>query len=154
MKKNFNFGKIAYQNNRKENLVVVNVEYRNGVFKASGSIFNRLGTDILSGGQNLDEIKKYIKNKTFNKIYNIWKEYHLNDMTSGSPKQEQFIKNLEDLGFSYDYDFVCKQLEKNNLLIDKSYLHNGKPYRYGSAWLMREIPTDVKNKINLLMEVQ
>jgi len=33
-------------------------------------------------------------------------------------------------------------------------LHNGKPYRYGSAWLMREIPTDVKNKINLLMEVQ
>jgi len=75
-------------------------------------------------------------------------------MNAGSPKQEEFIKNLEDLGFSYDYDFVCKQLEKNDLLIDKSYLHNGKPYRYGSAWLMREIPTEVKDQINSLMEVQ
>jgi len=153
--KKFNFGKIDYtNNNRKENLVTISIKYKDGCFSASGNIWNRLGTDILSGGQNLDDIKKYssqLKNRqVFNKIFNIWKSYHLNDMTAGSPKQMAFIKT--HFKNTYDYDLVCDELEKNNLLIDKTYIHEGKPYRYGSAWLKTEIPANIKNQINELIQ--
>lgn len=87
MKKIFNFGKIAYYGNRRENLVTVEVELKekeNGekVFTASGDIWNRTHTDILSGGQNLDTIAKTPvgHNPTFKEIYRLWKMYHLNDM--------------------------------------------------------------------------
>tara|TARA_B100000900_G_C20102237_1_gene522416 strand:- start:47 stop:523 length:477 start_codon:yes stop_codon:yes gene_type:complete len=156
MKRIFNFGKIDYCNNgKKENLVTIEVEYKDGCFSASGNIWNRLGTDILSGGQNLDDIKKYssqLKNKnTFYKIFNIWKSYHLNDMTAGSPKQMDFIKT--HYKNTYDYDLLCDELAKNDLLFDKSYIYEGKPYRYGSAWLKTKIPTNIENQINKLIEV-
>ena len=87
MRKTFNFGKIAYYSNRKENLVTVEIELKekeNGekVFTACGDIWNRLHTDIISGGQNLDEIAKTPvgNNKIFKEIYRLWKLYHLNDM--------------------------------------------------------------------------
>ena len=155
MKRKFNFGKIDYNGNgKKDNLVTISIKYKNGCFSASGNIWNRLGTDLLSCGQNLDEIKKYssqLKNKnTFYKIYNVWKSYHLNDMTAGSPKQMDFIKT--HYKNTYDYDLVCDELAKNDLLVDKSYIHEGKPYRYGSAWLKTEIPSNIKNNINNLLE--
>lgn len=86
MRRIFNFGKIAYYSNRRENLVTVEVELteKDGkhVFTASGNIWNRLHTDIISGGQNLDEIAKTPvgHNPTFKEIYRLWKLYHLNDM--------------------------------------------------------------------------
>ena len=54
MKKIFNFGKIAYIGNKRENLVTVEIELKENerglVFTASGDIWNRLQTDIISGG--------------------------------------------------------------------------------------------------------
>lgn len=155
MRNKFNFGKIDYNNNgKKDNLVTVSIKYEYGCFAASGNIWNRLGTDILSGGQNLDTIKKYssqLKNRnTFYKIYNVWKSYHLNDLTPGSPKQMEFIKTHYKNNFNYD--LVCNELAKNDLLFDKSYLYDGKPYRYGTAWLKTEIPSNIKNNINNLLK--
>jgi len=84
MKKVIDLGKIAYYNkNRKANRVTVEVELRekeNGVKELSicGNIWNSRDTDCYSCGQNLDEIKKYIRTPMFKKLYRWWKEYHLN----------------------------------------------------------------------------
>ena len=89
MKKTFNFGKIAYdESGRKDNLVTIEISFDDTRFSASGNVWNRLQTDIISGGQNLDELYEYLKDDgLFLKIYSIWKQYHLNDMTPGTPKQ-------------------------------------------------------------------
>ena len=154
MKKTFNFGKVRFNNNRKENLVTVDIKLTDdGCFTASGMIWNRIQTDCIAGGQCLDTIKECLpNNKTFNQIYNIWKLYHLNDMNAGSPKQTEIInKYFNSNPFPYDYDLVCSALDSLGLLDDNSYIYNDKPYRYGSAWLKTEIPAPVKNQITSLL---
>tara|TARA_R100000278_G_scaffold33502_1_gene30424 strand:- start:219 stop:713 length:495 start_codon:yes stop_codon:yes gene_type:complete len=154
MKKTIQFGKVDYMNNGKKNcLIEVELNFDGVRFSASGTIWNHLKTDCYSAGQNLDTIKKFLpNNKLFNKIYDIWKKYHLNDMTAGSPKQEEYLKSIisED-SLDYSYDLKCEKLKEVNLLHDKSYLYDGKPYQYGTAWLTTEIPTEVKQEINNLI---
>ena len=85
MKRVFNFGKIDYYHTgRKINLVEVEMSYTEKgdkkVFSVSGKIWNSRETDILCGGQCLDEIAEYIKTPLFKTIHRLWKQYHLNDM--------------------------------------------------------------------------
>lgn len=85
MKKTFNFGKIAFYGNKKINDVDVELELKeeNGKSKMSicGNIWNNLHTDIICGGQCLDEMLPFFKrNNLFLKLYGWWKKYHLNNM--------------------------------------------------------------------------
>lgn len=84
MKKTFDFGDIAYTGNRSKNKVTVEVEYternKQKVFSVCGNIWNTAKSDIVAGGQCLDEIKEYVKNPIFDEIYRLWNLYHLNDM--------------------------------------------------------------------------
>ena len=96
--------------------------------------------EFQGGGQCLDTIAKdYPKNKEVQLIVELWKKYHLNDMNAGSPRQTEYLRSL---GEYKNYDWACEELEKVDLLIDKEFTYpqqlNG--YRYGSAWLFREIP--------------
>ena len=146
MKKVFEFGKVAYNNNKKENLVTVEVNLNNKegkgfCFSVSGRIWNRIKTDCLSGGQILDEIKELIpNNETFNFIFDAWNKYHLNDLNAGTIKQSEALKD-----FKGDYTQQCDYLESLGLLSDDGY-------KYGSAWLFREIPKDDLNKIIELLK--
>ena len=153
MKKTIQFGKVDYTNNGKKNcLVEVEINFDGTKFSASGTIWNHLKTDCYCAGQILDEIKELIpNNKLFNQIHNIWKKYHLNDMTAGSPKQVEYLKTIQKPDDAEFYTWECEQLKKVNLLHDESYLYDGKPYKYGSAWLTTEIPTEVKQEINNLI---
>lgn len=133
------------------------IEYKNGdktepVFSASGHVWNSKNTDIVLGGQCLDELNEcpFLKgNKTFQKIYRFWRLYHLNDMNAGTPEQMKCINdhkaeiNEED-GFYYkEFNLLKKYgLDVVNL--------NGKPYEYGTAWLYRPIP---KNDLNEILEL-
>lgn len=139
MTKTFTFGKIAYNNHRKENLVTVDVElkkhggeetfiYENGEkkvtgrtpiyieFSASGNIWNRLATDILCAGQCLDTIAKHrneLKDKeTFDIIYSMWQKYHLNGMHAGTPDQEKAVKEWVEQGNKFDYTAACNMLKE------------------------------------------
>ena len=85
MKRVFNFGKIDYYHTgRKTNLVEVEMSYTEKddkkIFSVSGKIWNSRKTDIVCGGQCLDEIAEYIKTPLFKTIHRLWKQYHLNDM--------------------------------------------------------------------------
>ena len=148
MRKKFTFGKIDYYGTgRRINAVEVEVALSDkGVFTASGTIWNSKHTDCVCGGQCLDTIAEYIKNPTFKKIHRLWKQYHLNDMHAGTVAQEEALVNANLMGRDYDYRKCCDYLESIGLLED-----NG--YRYGTAWLKRDIPvediTEIQNLLNM-----
>lgn len=76
----------------------------------------------------------------------VWKEWHLNDMQAGSPAQRAHLKSLEGQCPGYPvsyYDWAREQLKEANLQPDPNYIHNDKPYSYGSAWLRVDVPDDV-----------
>ena len=164
MEKTISLGKIDLDGiGRKDNLVEVYLRLDKNkddkpVFGIYGNIWNRIKSNTLVGGQCEDEINKHLPNNlTWRKIYSVWKNYHNNDLNAGSPRQEAFVKELNPTidelnSFSDSYSYCCKELEKAGLLVDKSYLHNGKPYRYGTAWIYQEIPDkgleEIKSLIN------
>lgn len=85
MKRTFNFGKIDFTGSGvADNPVYVKMEYKDDGdkkrFSVSAEVWNRRHSDILAGGQCLDEIAPYIKNPVFSEIFRLWKLYHLNDM--------------------------------------------------------------------------
>ena len=149
MRKTFYCGNIDYCNTcKKTTEVTVDIElkYDNGkpCFTASG----RIG--IHTAGQCLDTIAEHIKTPRFNRIYRLWKLYHLNDMNAGTPEQDELIeawRQQNDIR-GYDYGQACEYLKS----IGKYEVeHDGKPYKYGSAWLYRAIPQkDLDDICNLL----
>jgi len=122
-RKVFTFAKVDYNHiGRRVNAASLEVEYRlktkylNGVpslfweYSACGAIWNHIHTDHISGGQNLESMAKFdaIRNdKNFSEAFSLWKAYHLNGMTAGSPAQEaakkDFILDREKITW-YWYD--------------------------------------------------
>lgn len=166
-------GKVdGYNNGRKSCAAEVRVDYRLEVktgnnetrlyweFSAMGDIWKNLHTDIICGGQCLDHMSGYASirnNATFREVYALWKRWHLNGMKAGSPAQEEALKeyraNLQRVGGRYDYTAACEFLQSKGLLEDKGYMYNGKPYKYGTAWLVEELPEDVKERIRSLVGI-
>lgn len=180
MKKTFNFGKIDFmRRGRKDCAVDVTVELRERggepvldvhgkptgehcnayiEFAASGRIWNHTHTDIYSGGQNLDEIAKYIKTPVFREVYDFWKKYHLNGANSGTPEQEAAVAEWEAAGNRYDYDAAREMLKQRGLYevpltanLIGTRKADGLPYKYGHGWVIAPIPADDLAKIKALL---
>lgn len=187
MQKTFNFGKIAYEKpERRLNAVTVEAELRRcggeptfiidrGTGKQipvgttpkyielsiCGEIWDRHHTDFLCGGQCLDEIAKYHEQlddvDTFDMLYSLWKEWHLNGLHAGTSEQEAAVREWEADGNTYDYNAVCDMLKEKGLYevnytgISVGKRYDNEPYRYGSAWLVREIPGNVLIQIEHLL---
>lgn len=172
-RKVFTFDKVDYNHiGRRINAASLEVEYRletkyqNGEpslyweYSACGAIWNHIHTDHISGGQNLESMAKFaaIRNdKNFSEAFSLWKAYHLNGMTAGSPAQESAIKEYETenakQGKRYDYTEACEFLKARGLLDDEGYIYEGKPYRYGTAWLVTPIPEADKERIRALLGI-
>lgn len=152
MRRTIEFGKIAYYGSRKINAVSVDIELREREhdgekyeeFSVCGSIWNAHKTDHVCGGQCLDEIAQYVKAPLFKEIYRLWKLYHLNGMHAGTEEQDAAIDEWKAQGNEYDYKKVCDYLKEIGLY---EVEYNGKPYRYGTGWLHREIPEDDLKRI-------
>lgn len=182
----FQFGKIAYwPTNRKSNLVEVKIcleKLDNGEyeFTASGAIWNCRHTDHLSGGQNLDEIKKYVNDPIFNEIYDLWNRFHLNGLHSGTKKQNDALekeserrnaKHIADkeheekpLNYAERYEDACEYLKSIGLYIDKlgdgEVLNCERPeegitsdhYPYGHGWITYVLDEKTLKRINYLLD--
>lgn len=188
MRKTFNFGNIAYSGTRKNNAVTVDVELRQRGGKEtftidrktgektitgktpeyvelaiSGDIWNSQHTDIVCGGQCLDTIAQFkhqlTDRETFDIIYDLWKQYHLNGAHAGTPEQEKAIEEWKAAGNRYDYTAVCEMLksiglyEVNYTGLSVGRRYNNEPYKYGHAWLIQELPGDVLLKIEHMLSV-
>ena len=95
MKRVINLGKHAVYNKRKENLITIELEIRNKEkarnydtleevtdvpeISICGTVWNRLHTDCIMGGQCIDELAKIVRTKRVRRIETIWNKYHLND---------------------------------------------------------------------------
>ena len=157
----FSFGKIDYNGTgRKVNLVTIEIELKLKectnwetlekqemfCFSATGSIWNTKETDLLTCGQILDDIAKYIKkNELFNTIYKLWKQYHLNDLKAGTLTQEKALQAARDNGYgSKDYTDDFNYLKTIAFEYDRGY-------KYGSSWLCEPMQdNDVVTIQNLL----
>jgi len=88
-------GRIA--NRRRSCHVEVNVEIvdRNGKgleLSISCAVWNRSGSDIVMGGQGLGDLADYVQDWTmlraqFDRIVEVWREWHLNGMRAGCKHQ-------------------------------------------------------------------
>ena len=142
MKRIINFGKIDYLGNGKKTCPVeVKIELRetdNGpVFSVCGDIYDHIKTDVYCCGQCLNEIAEFVHDPLFKEIHSYWKQYHLNDLHAGTSEQEKAVADWEANGNKYDYTEACNYLKSIGLY---EVEHNGKPYKYGHAWLYEPIP--------------
>jgi len=160
-RKVISFGKVAYYGNRKINEITVEIELRAGstalhwetlepienIFELSicGNVWNGSHTDIVSGGQNIDELVKLIRTPKMRRIHAIWQAYHLNDTRAGTKTQTAYLDGLKAAGWKYDYSAACEQLKSIGLYEDKGY-------KYGHGWLYQPIPQDVIDEINELLK--
>ena len=104
MRREFSFGKIAYNGKRKINEVTLEIELRdwNGYpeFTACAYVWNNIHTDIVAGGQMIGDL--YNRFATFRDsvlyktIMQLWEKYHLHNI-SNIPADG---KELIDLLFS------------------------------------------------------
>ena len=157
----FNLGKIDYYKINKKNCKVeIVLKLDNNRLSITQRTWNNIESDYVESGYCLESLKKHFKdNKTFNVLYRLNKLYHLNDCTAGSPQQEEYLKTLKEpdniyFQFKYKslYEWQCEELKKVDLLYDKSYLIDNKPYLYGSSWLNKELPIGVIEEIKELIK--
>jgi hypothetical protein len=157
-KKTFVFSKIAYLRHGVKNCptevsLELSKEKWGHRLSICGTIWNHIKTDCYSCGQNLDTLARFLHNKTFRELYDLWKKYHLNDMNAGTHKQKEA---LEKAGI-HDYDKACKYLKSIGLYVDElrddEFLScetehaSRKHYEYGHGWVGYSIPEDVIKRI-------
>lgn len=160
--KTLNLGKVAYYGKRRINAVslelrieehdtydgklTVDLEPVNDKYLSvsiCGEIWNNLHTDIIAGGQLVDEIAKLIPSKRVKRIEELWNRWHLNDMKSGTVTQQNWVRiHLALTGKRYDYGEICQEMPQN-ILVDRGY-------KYGSAWLVDLVPPEVVEELKQL----
>jgi hypothetical protein len=127
--KTFKFGKVDYNGTgKKKNLVdlemTLKVEGDKKIFSVSADVWNTIHTDILCGGQCVDDIyidfASQLQNPSlYKKIMTLWKKWHLNDMHAGCVHQRKFEKEE----YSKHKNAYCKKCQ----------------YKFGSAWKYQAI---------------
>lgn len=153
MHRTISFGKIDwYDRGRKDCRVTGELRLtesdKGPCFAASAEVWNPHGTDIVCGGQCLEELVPFIPDPAFREIVRLWRSYHLNDMHAGTHEQEAEVKRWLD-GRRYDYSAARDHLREVGLLTVE---HNGKPYTYGTGWLYEPIPADDLARIRDIIE--
>lgn len=156
------FGTVDVWGRGKRHRAVVEMELRT---KDDGRIeFSVCGDIMLANkrgysccGQCLDEINKVSNQftldhkKLWDKVYYLWKSYHLNTMHAGTPQQEREIHQwLKETGKRYDYTEVCNHLKDVGLYEVEI---DGEPYLYGHKWLYEAIPDEDLQTINVLLDI-
>lgn len=120
-------------------------------FSMCGEIWQPDMKDCLAGGQCVDTVVAYFPNDVrAQRMLAIWQEWHLNDMTAGSPRQMAYLRENKQFyvrSMGDYYTWATKVLTLAGLNPDVEYLHNGQPYAYGHAWLTRNLPDDVRAEI-------
>lgn len=153
MNRTISFGKIDWYGHGRRNCraeVVLRLEDtgQGAVFAAGAKVWNSRGTDIVRGGQCLDELLPLIPDPAFQEIVHLWRRYHRNDMHAGTPEQEAEVKRWLD-GRPYDYTAAREHLRQAGLLTVE---HEGEPYTYGTGWIFEPIPADDLARIRDIIE--
>lgn len=138
-------------NGRNVNEAYITWSYDGTTFSMCAEVWQANKRDIIRGGQCVDTVAAFFPhNKKAQRMVEIWKRWHLNDLTAGSPAQEAWLREHRDEFPGYPvshYTWVAEQLAAAGLNPDPNYLYKGQPYKYGHAWLKEELPAEVRAEI-------
>ena len=164
MNKTFKFGKIDYYDvGDPVSDFEVEVDFEDGVFSASATVWDSTHKRTLICGQCVELIEKYLPdNALAKKILRLWQLYHFNDLHAGTPAQEAAVEAwLKESGKSYSYTEAKAYLQSIGLYevsaaeadpYRKLKCNLGKPFRYGYEWLFWEIPSADRAEIESLFK--
>lgn len=128
-------------------------ELKDGKFSMCAETWLPSKRDIIRGGQCVDYVAAmFPHDKKAQRMAEIWKRWHLNDLTAGSPAQELWLRENpiapEDYRFPKSYYAVARErLAAVGLNPDPNFIYKGKPYSYGHAWLKEELPAEIVAEI-------
>lgn len=134
--------------------------------KENGPEFSATGEFDGGMGQCIDKIAAaYPHDEMVQRIAAVWREWHLNGMTAGTPEQEIALRIWKAAGNRYEYGAAVEHLKKvglHEVEIDPKQTeiratggfeeiyhpvtHN-LIYRYGTRWLHRPIPAAILAEI-------
>jgi len=134
---------VGYGNSRKDCSCTLTVELRerNGQFTTTdhriikqymelsicGAVWDRRAYDCLTCGQCADTIREHFQHDVrVQRICDVWDRWHLNGLNAGCVHQK-----------TGDYD---KEEIRNQVCPETGY-------RYGSAWLVEELPQDIIDEV-------
>ena len=152
-------GKVDYNQTGVKNCeAVITWKFEDGRFSMSAEIWNQRHTDIYTGGQCVDTVAAYFPdNAKAQRMVEIWKRWHLNDMRAGCEHQraekweERRIdpKELPNHAGNRDEQGIIATWvlpsEHKDGSLTKACPTCG--YKYGSQWLREEIPPEVAKDI-------
>ena len=101
-----------------------------------------------SAGQIQDDLDGLVPDygwtqEMVDEFLSIWRKWHLNDMQAGSDRQQSFLDEWRSEHGWKGYEEECKALAEAGLLEDEECIIDGRPYRYGSSWMKKELPAEV-----------
>jgi len=134
----------------KRNEAYITWDFEDGKFSMCAEVWLPSKRDIIMGGQCVGEVAAMFPHDAkAQRMAEIWKRWHLNDMTAGSPAQEDYLRN-NPITWKFPqshYTVASQVLADAGLNPDPNYSYKGKPYSYGHAWLMEEIPSEIAAEI-------
>ena len=92
-----------------------------------------------SGGQCLDAIRELwgpVLPPDVARVIELWERWHMNGLKAGTAKQEEALKDCPHK----NYTDACVFLRGLGLYEDRGY-------RYGSSWLVEELPPEVIDEV-------
>lgn len=116
-------------------------------FSASGLLVPKGYRDAEGAGQCLDALLEVTEAKApftlddIKSLHALWKEWHLNGMNAGCVHQAKVVWEDSTYGKRVDLKGTT---EANDCPAN---------YRYGSAWLVKPLPDDVKTEIERLRDL-
>jgi hypothetical protein len=131
--------------------IYLNIKYKDGRLSITGVVGpTRTGNAHGSCGQIIMGFKEYDKrgwttlsalklapNWTLGmvrRLFDVWAEWHLNDMQSGTPAQQAYLKRFPVT--DYTYTKACEALKAVDLYEDEGH-------EYGRNWQVVKVPANV-----------
>ena len=144
--------------NTQNRALEVTVKYQDGRLSITGRHGRgSFGQVIMSfkeydkrGHVGLNDIcpKNGFSHESIRELFDIWDRWHLNDMQAGTPGQMEHLRKLEFLGHpGSHYTWAKSELIKAGLEPCPKTGHS-----YGSAWLTEEVPLEVLERLQAIME--
>lgn len=102
MRRVYSFGKVAYYGKRKINEVTLEIRLRDWSgypeFTAYAKVWNNIHTDIVAGGQMIDDLYNEFAtlrdSVLYKTIMQLWEKYHLHDISNIPAEDKELIDLL------------------------------------------------------------
>lgn len=144
------FKKTVFLGITDQGCLAANINFDGENLSITGNEGREHGGQIIMSEWRFLEYAQGHNAETVEKLRDIWQKWHLNDMQGGSPAQTAFLKANPVPRVGDYFTQASHALKGAGLNPDPNFLHEGKPYRYGTAWLRVDVPKEVLTFLNNL----